>query len=452
MHDCATMIAATPGVPVADFQSFAASCAEMQAGSSLLLPASQVLQFRILVNTEGTAQASTMFPGGQNGAGGAGHGDPLDPLQPLTPVPPPPPGDAVEGGDETAVQQYHAVCTSADVASCMPTCNTGHHGYELLATIDGTDTKFGCNLAHGLYSWMGAASEGGYLGSDAQSFLSAVVSGAAGAYIVTLMADAGIGTDLMIQPGQNVHISGDPGLAAAPSVGSGGFTVEGHAILAMTRISFGGIYTSRIIVESEGRAIITSCAIIQDLTQGVLNHVIVKGGGYLSLSSMTLHAVTLHRIVDQATRNICEPLCAGHGPSVLNLVNVVVPEVSSARRTGTITIHEDGNPDVRTGGFVVDSGPCEALSGGRCVGRPDGYGDGEACTIRVPSGALLGACPTWDTTDIVFPVEATLDGSSYQYSGDCPNGVTVPEGETITWRSDRRNQHWVMCDVLPVQL
>ena len=57
-----------------------------------------------------------------------------------------------------------------------------------------------------------------------------------------------------------------------------------------------------------------------------------------------------------------------------------------------------------------------------------------------------------DTTDIVFPVEATLDGSSYQYSGDCPNGVTVPEGETITWRSDRRNQHWVMCDVLPVQL
>ena len=61
----------------------------------------------------------------------------------------------------------------------MPECNAEHHGYELLATIDGTDTKFSCNLAHGLYSWMGAASEGGYLGADAQSFFSAVVSGAA---------------------------------------------------------------------------------------------------------------------------------------------------------------------------------------------------------------------------------------------------------------------------------
>jgi hypothetical protein len=30
--------------------------------------------------------------------------------------------------------------------------NPEHHGYELLATIDGMDTKFSCNLAHGPYS------------------------------------------------------------------------------------------------------------------------------------------------------------------------------------------------------------------------------------------------------------------------------------------------------------
>ena len=81
---------------------------------------------------------------------------------------------------------------------CVPTCNATTHGFELLATIDGTDTKFSCNLAHGLHSWMGAASEGGYLGSDFMSFLSAVESGAAGAYFVTLSGDAGISTDLMI--------------------------------------------------------------------------------------------------------------------------------------------------------------------------------------------------------------------------------------------------------------
>jgi hypothetical protein len=75
----------------------------------------------------------------------------------------------------------------------VPACNVEHHGHEL-ATIDGTDTKFSCNLAHGLFSWTGADSEGGYLGTDAQSFFSAVASGAAGSYIVTLTEDAGIGT------------------------------------------------------------------------------------------------------------------------------------------------------------------------------------------------------------------------------------------------------------------
>ena len=37
-------------------------------------------------------------------------------------------------------------------------------GYELLATSDETDTKFRCNLANSLYSWIGAAALGGFLG------------------------------------------------------------------------------------------------------------------------------------------------------------------------------------------------------------------------------------------------------------------------------------------------
>jgi hypothetical protein len=39
-----------------------------------------------------------------------------------------------------------------------------------------------------------------------------VVSGVVGSYIVTLTGDAGIGMDLTIEPGQDVHISGDSGL------------------------------------------------------------------------------------------------------------------------------------------------------------------------------------------------------------------------------------------------
>ena len=108
----------------------------------------------------------------------------------------------------SAVQEYHAVCSSATIETCVPTCNATHHGYVLLATIDGTDTKFSCNVAHGLYSWVGAASEGGYLGVDFQAFFSAVSSGAAGNYLVTMIAAAGISTALTIRAGQIVSING----------------------------------------------------------------------------------------------------------------------------------------------------------------------------------------------------------------------------------------------------
>ena len=115
------------------------------------------------------------------------------------------------------MHEYQVACRSADVASCVPACNVDHHGYELLATIDGTDTKFSCNIAHGLYSWMGAASEGGFLGADIGSFFSSVVSGAAGSYIVTLTGDAGIGTDLAVRPGQSVAVAGDSALLQPPA-------------------------------------------------------------------------------------------------------------------------------------------------------------------------------------------------------------------------------------------
>jgi hypothetical protein len=132
----------------------------------------------------------------------------------------------------------------------VPECNADHLGYELLATIDGMDTKFSCNPAHGLYSWMGAASEGGYLGSDIRSFFSTVVSGAAGSYIVTLTADAGIGTDLTIKPGQDVHISGDPSLAAAPSWGTGGFMVQQGGAVSLVGVVVSGLIETGTRMES----------------------------------------------------------------------------------------------------------------------------------------------------------------------------------------------------------
>ncbi len=282
------MLATTPGVPVADFQSLAASCVEMQVGAGQMLQPVAVQMFRVLVNTEGVAQAGAMFPGG---GGGDDGGNLLDPLQPLPPAPSPPP-DATGGGGVTGVTQYHAECTSADVASCVPPCNAEHHGFELLATIDGTDTKFSCNLAHGLYSWMGVASEGGYLGADAQSFVSAVVSGVAGMYIVTLTADAGISTDVIIQPGQDVRISGDPGLAVPPSWGSGGFTVAWRGSLSLTNVQIQRVGDPRVGVTNGGSLSLTHMAV----PLAVLYTPLALGGhgGVLGPNSrLVLEAVTV---------------------------------------------------------------------------------------------------------------------------------------------------------------
>ena len=58
--------------------------------------------------------------------------------------------------------------SSSSVFDCVPSCNATTHGFELLATIDGTDTKLVCSLAH---EWTGNASLGGYIGSPHSSRL-----------------------------------------------------------------------------------------------------------------------------------------------------------------------------------------------------------------------------------------------------------------------------------------
>ena len=72
------------------------------------------------------------------------------------------------------------------------------------------------------------------------AFISAVISGAAGAYVLTLIEDADVGTDLVVQPGQNVVISEDAGLSEAPSWGSGGFDVAQAGSLSLANVAVVG--------------------------------------------------------------------------------------------------------------------------------------------------------------------------------------------------------------------
>ena len=76
----------SPAIALPQFAGFYASCQELAsgAGQELASGAGQMLQpvavqmFRVLVNTEGAAQAGGMLSGGGDGGdGGGGYGQPL---------------------------------------------------------------------------------------------------------------------------------------------------------------------------------------------------------------------------------------------------------------------------------------------------------------------------------------------------------------------------------------
>ena len=105
-------------------------------------------------------------------------------------------------------QQLNVQCTDGTAAvDCIPECNAARHGFILLLNIEGNDSKLSCELHFELYSWIGAASDGGYIGTDFGSFFSAVVAGAAGTYFSTLTESHHVHTDLSCQPGQAVFMN-----------------------------------------------------------------------------------------------------------------------------------------------------------------------------------------------------------------------------------------------------
>ena len=96
------------------------------------------------------------------------------------------------------------------------------------------------SMAGDLGRWMGAASDGGYLGTDVVAFLSSLLSGAAGAYVCTLDEDAEIHTDVEIHAGMRVRISSDLAFhvlgAEGAHWGTGSFFVSELAALELHRV------------------------------------------------------------------------------------------------------------------------------------------------------------------------------------------------------------------------
>jgi hypothetical protein len=140
--------------------------------------------------------------------------------------------------------EFNLVCAGGVVDNCVPACSTALRGDLLLMNLNGEDSKYSCELHHGLHSWVGAATDGGYLGTDAQTFLSAVLSGAAGYYALTLEVNAEVSIDVVIGPGQDVRITnGGQSVPTWGAYGGGSFTVQQGGSLALAGVALFGSLT-----------------------------------------------------------------------------------------------------------------------------------------------------------------------------------------------------------------
>jgi hypothetical protein len=139
----------------------------------------------------------------------------------------------------TAVLLFSAKCPPGVVLdSCIPNCDESTNGDVLLLNQDGSDMWLLCEMQNFLFSWIGAAALGGFFGENVLAFVPAVISGAAGIYAITLLADADNDVDLTVHPGQVVHIR--VGVARALRWGAGGFELDGGAALTLEGLEISG--------------------------------------------------------------------------------------------------------------------------------------------------------------------------------------------------------------------
>eukprot|EP01052_Picozoa_sp_SAG31_P022981 SAG31_NODE_1859_length_7052_cov_4.965051_1_plen_1196_part_00 len=222
-EDChESIITSMPAAEQAEFDNFYGDCTEVaQQAAAVLEGASPAMIFHVVVVDQEAEQQAAMSNGG-SGSGTSQFG-PVN----LPPAPASPSDGAV------AAQEFRRICTTANLATCVPDCNAVTYGFLLSIEIDGRGTVMTCNVMDMLYAWVGQASLGGYIGQVFAAFFSSVISGASGTYMVKLTGNHTVHTDLTIQPGQVVVINGDRALPQPPTWGSGGFTVGESASLSL---------------------------------------------------------------------------------------------------------------------------------------------------------------------------------------------------------------------------
>jgi hypothetical protein len=386
-----------PAEDMAQWTAFYRLCSEIEASAAQmgLLHPVDVKMFRVFISSEAAAQTADMF---------VGKVPPSTPIVGPLPERPASPPPAPHGSGSIDLEQYHAQCTTKNILTCVPTCNSSTHGYELLATIDGTDTKFSCTVSSLLYSWVGAAALGGFLGQNVAAFVSAVISGAAGSYVLTLMEDAGVSTDLTIEPGQNLIISGNMELVdmfSGASWGEGGMKVMENGILSLAGVTLAGPLT----VAASGLTKLSSVDFV-----GSAVSISMAEGGTVNAEGVKINGQVL----------LCDPL-AGSACSVeggrLKLVGPLIVSADGSMINAANLVYGGSNMQAFFSAVVSgESGFYMAtVSSNANVGTDLTIQPGQS--VRIRGDQDLERAPSWGAGSFLVLERGSLSLSSLMVSG-----------------------------------
>jgi hypothetical protein len=214
----------------------------------------------------------------------------------------------------------------------------------LLLNIFGDDTRMTCELHQMMYSWIGAAGDGGFIGHDHNAFTSAVLSQASGIY--SLMVAESVTTTVAIKlvSGQTASISSDvevpptwgyDGRGAAFAVGAGAKLDVSHLNLGVLGISVDG-----------GQLTIGDCILGEQVKLGM------PGGGSLNVDSLAMPLAAWYYAQTHVEGDT--GICSGAIGCAVTVSAVSIPEKSDwGELDGTLIFGgASGSPSEDPTGFL----------------------------------------------------------------------------------------------------
>eukprot|EP01047_Picozoa_sp_COSAG01_P066919 COSAG01_NODE_9337_length_2479_cov_50.643277_1_plen_764_part_00 len=324
------------------------------------------------------------------------------------------------GEKKPLATEFALVCDAHDAADCIPECNETLHGHILLATVDGDDSAYTCELHHGMYSWNGKAGAGGFMGSDVLSFIASVLSGAGGFYVALIIENnAHVDVELLVRPQQTVSIRGDPGVqsdgdGSKPIWGADGFTVQQYGSLRLKNL----VLQAAVAVGTGGSAALEGCMLRESAT------LTVSGGGRLSLASMQVPATTL-TVAGGSALTLGSPLTLMDGANTLFAWSSSARNVTFGSGGVTLADAQGATLGTATGAWPGTVELDLSVQNTTITGEVHAVSGQHAHVVGSPGSRVTFSAQVTVGNGTTF----TLDGGG---SAAFAGGVTVADGGTLT--------------------